>query len=260
MNNRLVFFATVAAHVGATAFAQTREDLKPGEPILPRAPSRAEWTVKSYFAGGSATPGDSAGSDRRKPVESVTVSKDGDTYREVIQRADGRKVEKWIQDGLQVYSLPQSDKIARSVLSARSYSETFSDYRRSDFEELEWIGMDNFTGVTEIGGREVFAFSTDAVTRKLTPRELSSLADPDGTETMEDLERDFRDRSGNESGYTAYLDIATQLPVYFDDGQTKRLYEFAKQPPGQLVAPQRFAAELAEWRSELDRRKPFPRP
>ncbi len=256
--------------VPAFVRAQSTEGKKPSEPILKRAASNAEWTVYFYQDRGKAQEliakqglnlGDGDVAEGSNFPKSLTVSKSGNTYREIVRKGNGQTVEKWSVNGLQVYELPESKQIARSILPSSSMVvDNYSDYRRSDFEALEWIGKDNFRGVKEVAGREVFEFRTDSIKRRLTPRELSGLIDPDSNKSAAETQLAQENQADGSAGYTAYLDIRTQLPLYFDDGKQVRIYKFSESAPGNLALPPQFAAEMKNWQKELDRRRPLPKP
>jgi len=268
--NKVSVLPWTLAVFAASSFlhAQSPPDQRPSEPILKRAPSIAEWTITFRSDRDKALKGvigaDSGSAENTAvkkfdSLKSLTVSKSGATYREIFRESDGPTTEKWIADGLQVYETTHSKMIARSILPSSSYSDNYSDYRRSDFEELEWVSPQNFVGIKDLNGRKVFEFRVDSAERKLTPRELSNMADPDFNESPAHLQSHLKKQAGNSPGFTAFLDITTQLPVWFDDGQTGRIYEFSNSPSASLSIPSRFAAELNAWKKDIYKR-PLPRP
>lgn len=268
MNKHLVIASMMLVVVAPNRVsAQSAEGAKPSEPVLKRAPSHAEWTV--YFhqdrqktleavAERGLDLEDSKSAKGASRSESLTVTKNGKTYREILRTDNGRTSEKWSVDGLQVYELP-SGRIAQAILPSSGYADNYTDYRRSDFEELEWVGLDNFRGTKEVGGRKVFEFRIDASKRRLTPRELTELATSDERQSVADLLKERAAQSGG-SAYTAYLDVRTQLPLYFDDGEVVRIYKFSEHSSSDLTVPSRFAEELQSWKKDLARRRPLPPP
>ncbi len=107
---------------------------------------------------------------------------------------------------------------------------------------------DNFAGVKDFEGRKVFVFGTDAAKRRLTPREMSELIDPDSNKTSAELLKERGAKMAGKPGLTAYLDVKTQLPVYFDDGEVVRAHKFSNNSSGSLTIPPQFAAELESWK------------
>lgn len=268
MNRRILISAALFVVLGGSAFAQTTEMLAPSEPALKRAPANSEWTIQLYEnrektqeaigKNGLENPQGDGPAEPRSLPKSVTVSKDGTTYREVVQWDDGRSSEKWISDNMQVYTQRFSGQLARA---ASPYSDDYSDYRRSDFEGLEWVNRSNFQGIKDMKGRKVFEFRVDADKRPLNAREASILADPNEVKPVASGSEQYTDASAKASpGYTAYLDVQTQLPVYFDDGVTIRIYKFSERGPGKLVIPPQFAAELDAWKKSAVVRKKLPPP
>jgi len=238
----------------------------PSEPILKRAPAHAEWSVqffpsesdiKKTFAknGGQFKEGEIPKGALVGP-KSKTVSKDGTTYRELEQWEDGRSQEKWTVGDMQVYETSLTKKLVRLPRPASAQvASNYSDYRRSDFEELEWIGRDNFVGVQDMNGRKVYEFQGNAAKRRLTLREQGDLVDVDAGKSAEELAKEFRAGSSGKPSYVVYLDAQTQLPLYFDDGRVIRIYNFSANPPASLQVPQRFSDKFEAWKKE----PPLPR-
>lgn len=264
MNKPLVSAFLIMAGLACPAFSQTLP-----VPVLQRAPARSEWTVflhpdrtkmvEAVSKQGLGAPGAEIPAGSRE-LKSVTISKDGSIYREVSAWADGRKREKWISGELQVYDLGSLGKIARCVLPSRfQFSSNYSDFRRSDFEELEWIGKENFRGVKDIEGRKVFEFQMDAGKRRLTPREMAEPVDHDRNAGEAEQVKKSAEQATPSRIYTAYLDAQTNMPVYFDDGEIVRTYKFSE-APGSLSIPAHFALELDNWKKDLNRRRQLPKP
>lgn len=261
--NRRIALAIVWTILGAThSWAQVADMIKPTEPILKRAPVNAEWSVQffedrakvqdSVAKGNLDMAQDEAVKAEMMGPVSVTISKSGDTYHEVTVWGNGQIMDKWIVGDKQVYETPYTKGVARVVIpAAGQFSRKYSDYRRSDFEALEWVGKDNFAGVKDFGGRKVFVFGTDAAKRRLTPREMNDLVDPDGNKTAVELLKEHGAKMVGKPGLIAYLDVQTQLPVYFDDGEVVRVYKFSTSSPGNLTIPPRFITEIESWKKEV---------
>ncbi len=239
-----LLLSVVALFAGAGA-SPGQEIPPPKEPILPRAPQRAEWTVEFRLDRELAKKEVLEGKEKKEvpkgftgfPAE-IAVSKDGSTYREIARWPDGRTVEKWIVGGLQVSQSPDGRGLMR--IPSIDYSPYLSDYSRSDFEEAEWIGKDSYVGPKVTDKLSVYEFSAAPGKRRLTPREIAD----QGTEAA--------------SGASAALDIRTQLPVYVDDGTVVRIYRYAPAPTGTLVPPQNFAQEFEAWKSFVRKKTPPP--
>lgn len=259
--NKAFAYGVVFLGLGiAQAWAQSGEAPQPTEPLLRRAPGKSEWTVSYEYGRKSKDAAAPVAAGNDTFLKALTVTKDDKVYREVSQWGDGRVAEKWISGDLQVYETPYTKRIARAILPSTSqYADSYSDYRRSDFEELEWIGKDNFQGVVEQDGRKVFVFRLEKGKTRFTPRELSGLTDGED-QSEADLKKRLEEYAASSAGYTAYLDVATQLPVMFSDGTITRTYRYTEVPPPALVIPVRFATELAKWQKDLVRRAPLPTP
>ncbi|MFV0416008.1 MAG: hypothetical protein ACK5NG_06535, partial [Chthoniobacterales bacterium] len=238
--------------LGSFAFAQNTEYPPPRTPVLQKAPVRAEWTVEISYEPEKAVEkftsdkADAEGLEEEPEVKifrptQIRVSKDGNTYREVTTWSNGKKSEKWIVDGLQIRELPRSGRLSRIDLT--SYSEHFSDYRRSDFEPVEWVGLDNYVGAKKLKGRQVYEFRSTANKKRLTAREQFFAEDgvPNSGDTV------------------AYLDAKTQLPIFVINGHTARIYKDFS-PGAPLTLPKRFADEFNKWKQFLLKKSRPPTP
>lgn len=241
---------TLAIAVSGFAQSETSTDL----PAM-RAPDRSEWTItveRNPEAALAATlkpeeapdPTDSGDevpeSIAAAVVEKIVVSKQGTLYREVTHWASGRKTEKWVSGGLQVYETPTSKRIARIDLV--NYPSNFSDYSRSDFEAAEWIDPANFVATHEVGDRTLLQYSVTPAGKRLSPREVA--------QRRIDAEEGPATQAADARPLVALIDAASRLPVYVDDGENVRTYQYKFDAP-QLDPPQSFRDELDRWREEL---------
>lgn len=263
MVKRMFLTLVLAWGLPLSAPAQPSADVPPPrEPILARAPGRAEWTISYRFDHDKAkeeilnpdfknknqSNGSAKASPMRLPKE-IHVSKDGATYREIIVWSDGHKTEKWIVDGLQVRET-SGGNVVRIMSPSSFYAPDYSDYSRSDFEDVEWINQSNYVGAQTLNGASVYAFETPWSKRKLIPREAADRA------SSEDVQPE------NDSGRTCtvFLDAATQLPVFFDDGQIIRTYTYSAGSPEKLIPSSKFSRVIERWKKEIKRKTAVPLP
>ncbi len=241
---------------GLTVRAQN-EIPPPKAPLLPRAPERAEWVVTYRFDYDKAKDDGLLPRTGQKPSEAKSspgvvpqetdISKDGKTYREVITWSDGHKTEKWIAKGLEVFDTPDGS-VMRIMPPGAVYAPSYSDYSRSDFEDVEWISEGNYVGVRTWNGMPVYAFEVAANKHTPTPREKAARATGDPA---------AQTSSGT---YVAYLDVHTQLPLYLDNGQIIRTFTYPKDNPKELAPPPKFAKALESWTKEIQRKTVAPPP
>jgi hypothetical protein len=236
-----------AALVGTSPAEDALDVPPPREPLLPRMPVNSEWTIKLTSNNDDsarlslADPkknAEPAKSDRY--LDSVTITKLGPaTYRETSQWFNrSAPIEKWIVDGLSIQRMPPP--INRLIQATSCTSEDFSSYQVSDFQDLEWIGKDNYVGPKVVGGRTVYVFSTENARRRLNQRE--TLMTDDLFTPLAPLKRSI-----------AYLDAQTQRPLFVDDGTTARVYRYAEAPTGSTAIPDDFAAMFERWKKSLSR-------
>jgi hypothetical protein len=208
--------------------AQTPARPAPKTPILRRAPDFASWTVQLSYpdekekAAAPATPPDGR-SDR---IRSVTVSKTGKTYRELTTWTSGRREEKWTFGGVQLTTVNNGRSIVLiEAPTSEEPSPEYSDFTRSDFPELQWVSVENYTGVQNHQGKPAYRFES--------ARER---------ETM-----------------TAFLSTETQLPFSFSMRDAERSYVFNPPPTAPLAPPERFLRVLRTHQKGLQALKFHPR-
>lgn len=260
MNRQFFSIASVVLGLLGNVMLCAQEIPPPKEPILPRAPERAEWTITYRLDREKARQEllkpeapkvreEAGNANEKQPVmpSQTRISKDGTTYREIITWSDGRQTEKWVVGGLQIQDGPNG-RLQRIMLPTSFYASEYSDYSRSDFEELEWVGKSNFQGPIFSEGVSVYSFEVPGNARRLTPREKSAQAGRGELELKSEGDRKF----------VAYLDVKNQLPVYLDDGQLVRVYSFTKPSPGELEVPPKFAKAFEDWKAKIKQKTAVP--
>ncbi len=229
----------------------------PREPLLPRAPEMAAWTITykvdntKSASTESATP---SGQPKYIP-ETLTlreVVKTGNTYHLTSTYSTGRKEESWIVGGKEV--TPQG-----AYFLCISAGVRYDDYSKSDFEELTWLSTKFYTGYKKRGKLPVFVFSADNAKRSLTAREKmefemgSAVAAPLGAspDQIKALRKKAADSYlaftyGNTTSMVQ-IDASTQMPIEWDDGKIDRVYQFEAPPTETIVLPPEIAAQYKLW-------------
>lgn len=260
-----IFSFAFLTFIGST-FAQDSTEIRPPtKPLLRRMPAASEWTVtirrdrdkaKEEFAKPKKHDEEAAeipvNSTLIEPVQ-ITITKHGNLIREKTLWTNKKVTEKWISGSFQLREGELTDDVHRVMTPRSFYSPDYSDYSNSDFEECEWIRMENYKGVQRINGKAYYAFEAGSTDKTLTNREKADKAilERDGTEAP------FTPPTRR---YVVYLDVEKQVPVYSDNGEEIRTYVFAKEPPAPLTLPQRFESELIEWKAEIAKKTRVPTP
>ena len=282
----LIALASLAASLTPCAAQNKAADLSkippPKQPILARAPARAEWTIsvrydrtqaQEEFLNPEKKKAQPEGSEGKVPPilrpKEIKVSKDGTTYREAILWNNGKRTVKWIADGFQVRELSHNGEVARIDLT--SYPTDFSDYSRSDFEVAQWVEKDTYIGPRMLKDAAVYQFGVDAAKRRLTPREIAlhtqrqaaaeavtEIADDANIETATPL-GDLGGQGDGSRRYVALLDVETQLPLLVDDGNVTYLYQYST-PVGRLSVPEKFSREFEAWKNLIKTKGRVPTP
>lgn len=245
--------------MSSLALAQTEapQTRPPKNPILPRAPEFSSWTIvervgEQKNSSEPTSPGDLAAKDIR-----CTITKTGTTYREISTVPGNGESTKWVMDGMQIKQTPAGGRLIR--IPRTKYSADFSDYARSDFEPFEWVNRETYIGVQKYEDRLCYVFEVEAGKKRLTPRERhdkssggSDIEKPPG-ETTVTLEPSHT--------LTAYLDVATQLPVALKESDRLTTYTFNPPPTSPLSPPADVLENFTKWRETIQsRNRPPPRP
>lgn len=213
----------------APAPAANPDQPLPRTPLVPRLPARAEWTVRMTreFSGAWET-GDEwekaaqamAAMGGNREIRSVQTSKDSvsKTYRLRTRWSDGDSEDEWI-----VLDQHVADRPEGGYYIVAGEATTSQDLRRSDFPELEWLEMSHYRGLKTYKGKKVFAFSLPFDEKRLTGHDAQVfmlMKQRDKTITPSKF---FKPKSQQ---IVVYLDMATQLPLLYNDGTTLRRYSY----------------------------------
>lgn len=268
MNKWLSVFLILLVGALEAVLAQDAASIPPPtKPLLRRLPKASEWTVtiwrdrdkaKAEFSKPSKHDEEAeeelpqSASTMIEPLQ-TTITKYGDLIREKTVWSNKKVTEKWISGTFQLREGEQTDDIYRVMTPRSFYSPDYSDYSNSDFEECEWIRMENYKGIQKINGKAVYVFDAGANEKALTNREKADKAL---------LERDGAADAPVPSSrrHVVYLDVEKQVPVFADDGSEILTYTYARESPAPLTLPPRFASALSEWKAEIAQRTRVPTP
>lgn len=252
-----------------TANSQTPDpNLTPHEPLISRVPD-GSWTIDYKYKAVAPDPKTGgAKSGLTPPVERVAtirVDKKGSSYHVVTTESSGRKAEHWCINGTEIYREAGTE----SFVKLAKNSSFYINFGNTDFDELSWMGTDNYKGVeTRADGGKLFVFEVKNKDRKQTAQEstitgdLSVMVERLG---MVDAKGDKKEAIAklmeSEYGDTlshVTLDAPTQLPLVYDNGKIVRSYTYTAEP---LAVPR----ELTKFFTDMEQQKrketvPAPRP
>ena len=258
MNSRIflaLFTVLQAIGINVASSAADPGVPPPKEPILRRLSSPAAWTVTFHYADDTRKSKKSSSNataslqadahlhlDR---LEAVTVTKAGKVWRERSLWSSGNTTETWIYNDMRAGTPPGSHAIAAIAFS--SDEPEALDYRKSDFESLEWVSMDHYKGVKDFDGKPAYVFQLDSVTAPASP-ESTPAGSPDPDPTVKKANA----RTGKLGiNKIAILSTETQLPLYSYDGVVERIYSYEKSPDAPLSPPEEYMKVFRQLETEL---------
>jgi len=211
----------------SAASAQSPTPPEPRQPLLPRAPANASWSVAFKYSREEKTSGTNT---QPRPLgelpRTVVITKVNTVYREQIELATGKKVERWDFGGTVFNSDTEGTVFLDAPPTEDTPSPDYYDRRSSDFPELSWISKATYRGVGNFQGKQAFHFETERDGRKLS----------------------------------AYLSLDSQMPLWFSDGMAFRTYTFNPPPAGPLVPPPDFVSAYNRHKQAMESAKVRPSP
>jgi hypothetical protein len=239
----LAYIVAFAAFTGFSLQAMAQEEVfVPHQPLLPRAPEMAAWTI-TYQYGPKSTDHPSAPNEKNgqpPPPEgltkSVDIQKTKDIYHVVTHLKDATSSEFWIFANRLFYRDPRATKFEH----LSNVDSTTIDFSKSDFPEIYWLNMKYYLGIKK-DRTSTFVFQITSAERPLTAREQNSINMLKAVTHPEDLKR-YLQQQPRKGNCLAFLDVTTQLPVAYDDGSVVLLYQFLPPPTKMLTPPAEILA------------------
>ena len=197
----LSLIAILAATLGSNLPAQqSPQEERPTPPFVINAPAPCSWNVGVIYKRTYPEPTDKSSTAHKQwqelqkilpAITKIVVNKSENRRLEITTYAQGTKDEKYCVDGLQFL------RMAAFAPGDIMVGQPGSD---KDFHELDWITLEDYTGIKQAQGKKCFVFVS-------------------GTEG---------------SRMEAWIDTKTKLPVKFSNCNYDRVYEFSKLQPGGL--------------------------
>lgn len=228
----------------------------PKDPLLPRAPQISVWSIEQNRSESNNNIDQAPEDDLKEKDGTITITKSGNIYREIITDSKHGSVVKWVIDGMQIKQSPNSSRLSR--IPRTHFSSLYSDYRRSDFEPFEWISRDNYQGVEKYAGKFCYVFETTADKKNLTPREIADRLPEHEEDDLPGPPQPAITFKASDKRFTAYLDVTTQLPVALHEGGVITTYTFLPTPETKLQPPKEVLENIVAWRESINSRTPLP--
>jgi hypothetical protein len=244
------------------------------EPILSRLSDYAAWT--ETFKSKAKAPAPAAGPiqgaapspQELRTIKEIRTIKGPQNRRTIKQWSDGLTTESWVVGGSVLQEEPGQPDIYIFTEATRAASSITlgDDYSKTDFPELSWLSVQNYSGVRSYQGRSCYVFEM---------KELDT-SSPGTNKMLEDMKMVKKVPLPGENAEasptplptpavpkkeiivkTAWIDGKTRLPVAVEDQACLQTYLFGTAPADEPQLPPRFKSALEKY--EQIARGPFPR-
>ena len=218
----LAFFALPAAAQNTPATAQL-----PSGKLPAQVPDYCRWVV-SYQYQKTASPSPAARPSPGKPdpsdkrIARISVVKTEKIVSQCTEWMSGQRSESWLVNKFLFERNPASREFSSTLADHRDVG--FEPVQTGDFPEFSWIQATNFKGQELWQGRRVLLFQ----------KENSAT-------------------SNGSSSTTALIDAENRLPVLFQTGEERRLYEFSILPKAIQPLPPEINACIEKQNASIRR-------
>jgi hypothetical protein len=255
--NRILPIACLLGLSAVSVFRVSAADEppRPKEPLLSAMPARSAWMLEFLHAAGPKN-GETGSPPPPLTANRITVSKDGTTYRVVSEVSIDGCREAWVIDGL-VFLLNSSSRC--SLVDSVTFPST--DFSTGDFEDFQWLRLSDYAGLGDFDGKKAFVFEADSLKRPMSARDRSAVATTRQSLQGDELsletaapgkatsDSDVLRLLGWGTTCRAWLDVATQKPLYLESGDHRIRVKYLP-PPEPLVLPQPIALRMEAIRKE----------
>jgi hypothetical protein len=152
-------------------------------------------------------------------IQSITVTKTNDTYREILVFKSGATQEKWIYEGMELMKASGTNVVVPiPPPTTETPNPDWADYSHSDFKRVEWVSPDYYKGAKNFEGKPAYSFEKGG---------------------------------SGEKKLIAYLSADTQLPLFCSDWETTRIYTYNPAPSEPLVLPPDFLNTMQTFKKGI---------
>jgi hypothetical protein len=255
MKTRLLcffLFGCAASLLGQQAAPKPSMAPLPGGPLLKRTPSYSIWTVsctgtpvEGEMPSAFGAPRDGKDKQKQAVVTQLTVVKTGTTIVEQDFDADGQQHVIWHVGGFQI---SMTSGTANPIVSPDSgggdiYSVNFAV---SDYAGLDWVSAKTYSGITQYQGRDCMVFNSSVSPLEGWQQRLETAA----IEQARELGHDVPDAVKVPA--TAYIDLATRVPLFVQFGGEKCTYQYGPTPKAPIHLPQQVADPMKTYDRKIE--------
>ncbi len=205
------------------AEAQDQNQKLPSQPFVASVPDTARWNVTVSYPQDRGEPVSVPEDALKNEFKTMSFERTGDLYHSETVYASGRKNEYW-QSGISDYYWGWDSKIW-------SITTEKGEARPIIFDNVEWLGTDNYLGIMTYSGHRCLVFGTGG---------------PQGFKLSGDDASQI-----DQLNEVALIDAQTRLPVEIRLGSTYYQYRFVDPPSDKLVLPADLAQQIEKQEKEM---------
>jgi hypothetical protein len=206
----------------------------PQPPLVARAAAKASWIIEIKPTDKGPLPVGNIPSLPQKYLKKQVWTKSNQMLKCVSEWSDDSQTEDWIVGRMKFYQDPQLKGI--HVLSPQS-DPLYHDFGTSDFEMLDWMGLDDYKGAFTYAGQPCFLFEAKDIA-----------TGPHGGESGLP-NKTLRQIQAPTTPTKAYISVQTKLPVAIINGDGTFLFHFQSATEGTLAMPEPYASLWKAYKS-----------
>lgn len=167
----------------------------------------------------------------------MIVARSNEYIREQTRWTDDSETESYIYRRLLRLSMLGENGEVVSIMPAR-YSPDFVNHEDGSFPGFLWVDRAHYVGIQKVDGRDCHVFQTKSSSLPSNRQPILGEADLPSAQLPS---------TEPVTPVTAAIDAQTLLPVFLDDGKTKRKYRILPDSQEPLVVPQAVETEMKRW-------------
>jgi len=224
----------------------------PGGTLLKRTPAYSIWTVscqgtpvEGEMPAAFGAPSHGKGQQKTAVVTQVTVVKTGSTIVEQQIEADGQQQVIWHVGGFQITMT--SGTASPNVSPDSGGDDIYSiNFAVTDYAGLDWVSAKTYSGMIKYQGLDCMVFNSTVSPLEGWRQRLETAE----IEQARALGHQVPDPVTVPA--TAYIDLASRVPVFVQFGGEKCTYQYGPAPKAPIHLPQQVADPMKVYDRKIE--------